>query len=303
MLGFKFLTTRPTDHVVLYKSGRKAREGAGLGGIVFMPTATAAAVPMDARDDIFAVETMTVDYQTVVIQGLITFRIADANAAVQRQDFSIDLRNGRHLGEPMKQIVERLRAIVQSACRDALGRSSLDAALNKSDELSVAAMRSIAADAGLKADGIAVDRVLVMSVKPAPEIKKALEAKLRETLLREADTALFERRRAATADEHALKLREEADRQELATNEISNNLTLEAERAKLAEARAETALTEARSAAETNRERLKPFAEIGAAAVAAQALYELGIRGIVPANLSLGGDVAQQIAEAVARKS
>jgi len=160
-------------------------------------------------------------------------------------------------------------------------------------------MHSIAADQGLKADGIAVDRVLVMSVKPAPEIKKALEAKLRETLLREADGALFDRRRAATADEHALKLREEADRQELATNEISNSLTLEAERGRLAEAKAATALTEAKSAAETNRERLKPFAEIGAAGVAAQALYELGIRGIVPGNLTLGGDIAQQIAEAV----
>jgi regulator of protease activity HflC (stomatin/prohibitin superfamily) len=298
MLGFKFMTTRPTDHVVLYKSGRKAREGAGLGGLVFTPTATAAAVPMDSRDDIFSVETMTTDYQTVTIQGLITFRIADAALAVMRQDFSIDLRTGRHTGEPMKQIVERLRSIVMSACRDALGRSTLDAALNKSEELSAVAMRTVAADAGLKADGIAVDRVLVLSVKPAPEIKKALEAKLRESLLRDADTALFERRRAATADEHALKMRDEADRQELAATEIGNQLNLEAERKTLAIAKAETALTEAKSAADSNRARLQPFAEIGPNAVIAQALYELGIRGVVPATLTLGADLAQQIAQA-----
>ena len=298
MFGFKFITTRPTDHVVLYKSGRKAREGAGLGGLVFTPTATAAAVPMDSRDDIFSVETMTADYQTVTIQGLITFRIADAALAVLRQDFSIDLRTGRHTGEPMKQIVERLRSIVMSACRDALGRSTLDVAINKSEELSAVAMRTVAADAGLKADGIAVDRVLVLSVKPAPEIKKALEAKLRESLLRDADTALFERRRAATADEHALKMRDEADRQELAATEIGNQLNLEAERKTLAVAKAETALTEAKSAAETNRERIRPFAEIGANAVIAQALYELGIRGVVPATLTLGADLAQQIAQA-----
>lgn len=298
MFGFRFLTTRPTDHVVLYKSGRKAREGAGLGGLVFTPTATAAAVPMDARDEIFAVETMTADYQTVVIQGLITFRIADAALAVTRQDFSINLQTGRHSGEPMKQIVERLRAIVQSACRDALGRSTLDAALNKSEELSAVAMRTVAADQGLKADGIQVDRVLVLSVKPAPEIKKALEAKLRETLLREADSALFDRRRAASADEHALKVREEADRQELAVTEVANQLTLESERKILAEAKAATALTEAKSQAETNRERLRPFAELGPAQVAAQALYELGVRAVVPANLTLGADIAQLIANA-----
>lgn len=299
MLGFRFLTTKPTDHVVLYKSGRKAREGAGLGGLVFTPTATAAAVPMDARDEIFAVETMTADYQTVTIQGLITFRISDAALAVARQDFSIDLMTGRHKGEPMKQIVERLRAIVQGACRDALGRSTLDAALNKSEELSAVAMATVSADQGLKADGIQVDRVLVLSVKPAPEIRKALEAKLRETLLREADSALFERRRAASADEHALKVREEADRQELATTEIANSLTLEGERKTLAEARAETALTEAKSAAETSRERLRAFAELGPNAVLAQALYELAARGVVPNTLTLGSDFAQQIAQAV----
>lgn len=303
MFGFKFMTTRPTDHVVLYKSGRKVREGAGLGGIVFMPTATAAAVPMDSRDDIFSVETMTTDYQTVVIQGLITFRIADAGLAVERQDFSIDLRTGRHTGEPMKQIVERLRAIVMSACRDALGRSSLDAALNKSEELSAVAMRTITADAGLRADGIAVDRVLVLSVKPAPEIKKALEAKLREALLREADTALFERRRAATADEHALKMRDEANRQELASTEIANQRNLEVERKTLAVAKAETALTEAKSLAETNRERLRPFAELKPEQIVAQALYELGIRGVVPGTLTLGADIAQMIAQAAKPQS
>jgi len=298
MLGFRFLTTRPTDLVVLYKSGRKAREGAGLGGLVFVPTTTAAAVPTDARDDFFSVETMTADYQTVTIQGLITFRIADAGLAVARQDFSIDIKSGRHTGEPMKQIVDRLRGIVMSACREALGRSSLDAALNKSEELSAVAMRTVTADQGLKDDGIAVDRVLVLSVKPAPEIKKALEAKLRETLLREADTALFERRRAATADEHALKMRDEADRQELAATEISNQRTLESERQVLAEAKAATAVIEARSAADTNRERLRPFAELTPEQVIAQALYELGIRGVVPGTLTLGSDIAQAIAQA-----
>lgn len=298
MLGFKFITTRPTDHVVLYKSGRKAREGAGIGGLVFTPTATAAAVPMDSRDDFFSVETMTADYQTVTIQGLITFRIADAALAVLRQDFSIDIRTGQHKGEPMKQIVERLRGIVMSACRDALGRSTLDAALNKSEELSAVAMRTVSADSGLKADGIAVDRVLVLSVKPAPEIKKALEAKLREALLRDADTALFERRRAATADEHALKMRDESNRQELAATEIGNQLTLEAERKTLADAKAMTALAEAKSLAETNRERLRPFAELKPEQVVAQALYELGIRGVVPSTISLGNDIAQMIAQA-----
>ena len=38
-----------------------ARQGLGLAGFVYMPFATGAAVPTDARDEIFAVEAMTVD--------------------------------------------------------------------------------------------------------------------------------------------------------------------------------------------------------------------------------------------------
>ena len=55
---------------------------------------------------------------------------------------------------------------------------------------------------------------------------------------------------------------------------------------------------EARSAADTNRERLRPFAERTPEQVIAQALYELGIRGVVPGTLTLGSDIAQAIAQA-----
>ena len=88
--------------------------GMGLAGFVYVPFTSAAAVPTDARDEIFAVEAMTADYQTITIQGLISFRIRDAAVAATRQDFSINIANGRHTGEPMKQIVERLRAIAQT---------------------------------------------------------------------------------------------------------------------------------------------------------------------------------------------
>jgi regulator of protease activity HflC (stomatin/prohibitin superfamily) len=180
MFGYRYVKSRPTDYVLFYRGGRVRRQGMALSGFVYAPFATAVAVPTDARDEIFAVEAMTVDYQTITIQGLISFRIKDAPVAAARQDFSINLTTGAHTGEPMKQIVERLRAIAQTACRDALVRSTLDAALNKSDELSQVIMRGIADDKRLAADGIAVDRVLVLSLKPTPEIRKALEANLRE---------------------------------------------------------------------------------------------------------------------------
>ncbi|MBL8781486.1 MAG: SPFH domain-containing protein [Alphaproteobacteria bacterium] len=303
MFGFRYLKSKPTDYVVLYRGGRVARQGLGLAGFVYMPFATGAAVPTDARDEIFAVEAMTVDYQTITIQGLISFRIKDAPVAAARQDFSINLTTGAHTGEPMKQIVERLRAIAQTACRDALVRSTLDAALNKSDELSQVIMRGIADDKRLAADGIAVDRVLVLSLKPTPEIRKALEANLREQLLRQADAAMFERRRAATTDEHDLKLRDEKNKRELAENALANEQALESERRKVAEVRAETSKAEASADAEALRIRLKPWSEIPPQQIAAMAFKDWANRETNLASLSIGGDALERLANQFAAKS
>jgi regulator of protease activity HflC (stomatin/prohibitin superfamily) len=302
MFGYRYLKSKPTDHVILYSGGRVRRQGMGLSGFVFAPFATAAAVPTDARDEIFAVEAMTADYQTITIQGLISFRIKDASVAAQRQDFSINLISGVHTGEPMKQIVERLRAIAQTACRDALVRSTLDAALNKSDELSQVIMRGIAEDKRLAGDGIGVDRVLVLALKPTPEIRKALEANLREQLLRQADAAMFERRRAATVDEHDLKLRDEANKRELAERELANEQALEAERRKVAEAKAETVKAEAAAEAEALRIRLKPWTEIDAQHISAMAFKDWANRQTTLTSLSLGADAMERLANQLAPK-
>ena len=302
MFGFRYLKSRPTDYVILYSGGRLRRQGVGLSGFVYMPFATAAAVPTDARDEIFAVEAMTADYQTITIQGLISFRIKDAAVAAQRQDFSINLASGAHTGEPMKQIVERLRAIAQTACRDALVRSTLDAALNKSDELAQVIMRGIAEDKRLAGDGIGVDRVLVLALKPTPEIRKALEANLREQLLRQADAAMFERRRAVTVDEHDLKLREEANKRELAERALANEQALETERRKVAEASAETKKVEATAEAEAARIRLKPWVEIEPNHIYAMAFRNWAERDTSLTSLSLGGDALERLANQLAPK-
>jgi hypothetical protein len=77
-------------------------------------------------------------------------------------------------------------------------------------------------------------------IRPKPEIRKALEAALREKLLRKADSAVFERRREAGEDEHNLKMRNEANALQFAQAELANAKSLEGERLSLAEARAAT---------------------------------------------------------------
>ncbi|MEQ1866264.1 MAG: hypothetical protein ABL996_16625, partial [Micropepsaceae bacterium] len=143
---------------------------------------------------------------------------------------------------------------------------------------------------------IGVDRVLVLSLKPTPEIRKALEAKLREELLRQADAAMFERRRAATTDEHDLKLRDEKNKRELAETALANEQALEDERRKLADAKAETLKAEAGAEAEALRIRLKPWTEISAQHISAMAFKDWANRDTALTSLSLGGDALERLA-------
>jgi len=303
MFGLMLIKSRATDYVFIYSGGKLTHQGAGLSGLLFAPFATAAVVPFDARDDIFAVESVSADFQTLTIQGLISHRISDPKAAVKRQDFSVALPSFRPHAEPMKQIAERLKAIVQTAARETLAKVTLDDALTKSGDLSAAIMSAIQSDAGVSAAGVAVDRVLVLSIKPAPEIRKALEADIREQLLRKADAAVFDRRRSAAADEHDLKLRNEESAAELARAEIKNANTLESERLTLAKARAETVKQEAASAAEAERQRLEPWTGLSPTIIAALGLKEWAGANASLTSLTISGDSLEKIATALADRN
>ncbi|MEK7265560.1 MAG: SPFH domain-containing protein [Pseudomonadota bacterium] len=297
MLGWQFIKSRATDYVFLYSGGKLAHEGPGLSGALFAPFATVAVVPTDARDDVFAIEGVSADFQTITIQGLISHRINDPAAAIRRQDFSVNMNSMLHRGEPMKQVSERLKAIAQTAAREMLAQATLDGALTKSNDLSAAIMTAIRADDGVSAAGVSVDRVLVLSIRPAPEIRKALEADIREQLLREADSAVFERRRAAANDEHVLKMRNEENAVALARVALANAMVLEGEKLKLAEARTATLKAEAEASSESERLRLQPWVDLAPATIAAIGLKDWASVNSSLTSLTLSGDALERIAQ------
>jgi hypothetical protein len=112
---------------------------------------------------------------------------------------------------------------------------------------------------------------------------------------------MFERRRAATTDEHDLKLRDE-EQAELAENALANEQALEGERRKVAEARAETVKAEASADAEALRIRLKPWTEVTPQQIAAMAFKDWANRETALASLSIGGDALERLANQFAAK-
>jgi hypothetical protein len=53
--------------------------------------------------------------------------------------------------------------------------------------------------------GVEIIGASVLKVKPTPETARALEARAREAILREADEAIYERRKSAVENERAIR--------------------------------------------------------------------------------------------------
>src|SRR5215211_1428997 len=102
-----FIKVPPTTYVLQYKHGKIKREGAGLSFIYYVPTSTIVAIPMASADVPFVFQESTADFQSVTIQGQLTYRVADAARLASLLDFSVDSRHAYYSEDPRK-LPERL---------------------------------------------------------------------------------------------------------------------------------------------------------------------------------------------------
>jgi hypothetical protein len=142
-------------------------------------------------------------------------------------------------------------------------------------------------DEALRALGVEILTFSVFSIKPIPEMARALEAETRETLLRQADDAIYLRRNAAIEQERKIKENElnteiavqekqreiretqaaanlavEAKEQELREMQLAGQIKLEDERKRYIAVEAENQRVQADSQAYGLRASLKPISEL-----------------------------------------
>src|SRR5215471_6086842 len=93
----RHLRADASSHVLLYKDAELRRSGRGLT-FWFNPTAVSIAeVPVDDREVALAVHGRSADFQDVVVQGTVTFRIVNPELTAAHVDFAIDPRRGTYL--------------------------------------------------------------------------------------------------------------------------------------------------------------------------------------------------------------
>jgi regulator of protease activity HflC (stomatin/prohibitin superfamily) len=152
----------------------------------------------------FVFNEVSADFQSVTIQGLLTYRVTDAPRLAQLLDFSIH-PNGRYVSEDPRKLGERLIAQTQVLASAITHRLSLRQSLVAYDTLSTEVLKGLKSSSSVQSLGVEIMDLAVNSIKPSPETAKALETETREALLREADEAVYTRRNSAVELERKIK--------------------------------------------------------------------------------------------------
>ncbi len=237
MFGIRYLKLAPTTYALHYRGGRLAREGAGLSFFYWAPGSTVVAVPLASADLPFAFQEATADFQSVTLQGQITYRVAEPKRLAALLDYSIH-PDGSFRSEDPDSVAERLVHEAQVQTRAAIHGMDLRKVLTSGDAVAPRVAAGLRATESVEMLGIEILGVAILSVKPSPEMAKALEAEAREALQRQADAAIYDRRNSAVEQERRIK-----------ENELKTELTVEEKRRQIRETQmgAEIAVEEQRS--------------------------------------------------------
>jgi len=212
----RHLRGTPTTYIRHARGSRLVREGVAQS-FWFRPlSAVLSEAPVDDRELPLTFHARTRDFQDVVVQATVTYRIADPARAVERIDFGIDPRSGGWRSAPLEQLGSLIIELAQQYALELVASIDLATALvDAPARLRERVETGLAADERLAEIGIAVVSVRVGPMRPEPDIEKALGMPARELVQQEADRATFERRALAVESERAI-----------AENELHNQIQL-----------------------------------------------------------------------------
>lgn len=264
---FAYFKGQPTEYVMKFSGGKVRAQGKALSFYYLVRTTSIVVVPTQVRDAGFVFNELTNSFQTVTIQGSLTYRIADPARASALIDFSIDPRRRTYLSTDPESLSGRIVNAVQGEVRTEVQRRSLEETLRDAQALAATVLERLRESAVLTGMGIEVLTLNILSAQPTKEVARALEADYRESLLGKADEATFTRRRAAVEAERGIKERE-----------LETETTLAEQRRKLIDLEGANRVKEAEAKAAALRQELAAYEGVDPARLTAMALRAMGER-------------------------
>jgi hypothetical protein len=181
------------------------REGSGLSFFYYGPTTSLVAVPVASTDVPFIFQETTRDFQSVTIQGQVTYRVGDPKRLAALLNYTLTPVGESYVSDDPEKLPERVIHVINVLARAELQKLPLREAIRASDELVKAVKAGLVVSEEITSLGLEVLGLSILAVKPTPETARALEAETRERLFREADEAVYARRNSAVEQERAIK--------------------------------------------------------------------------------------------------
>lgn len=243
MLGIRYIKTRPTEYVMLFRGGKLRKHGAGLAFFYYAPSSSVVILPAESRDIPFIFNEVSNDFQEITIQGQATYRVRDPEKLAALLDFSVDVFSN-YTGDGAEKLGVRVTNSVQLAIREKFKEMSLRDALAGASALVQHAAGKLKSSELLSALGIEILDLSILKIAPTPDMSRALEASAREKLYKEADDAIYERRNSAVEQERRIK-----------ENELQTQIAVEEKNRKIREEQmnAEIAVQEKQRAVEEEK--------------------------------------------------
>lgn len=254
MFGIKFIKFDSMTYVMQYKHGKVKREGKGLSFYYYAPTSSITAIPLGSKDIQFIFNETTKDFQTITIQGQITYKIENPKQLADSLDFTLD-NNHRYKDDNFEKLNQRLNNEAQTSTSSFIQGLTLKEALRSAKAISEKINDGLKASNSTKILGVEVLSVDVLAVRATPEMAKALETETRESLQKEADQAIYERRNFAVEQER--KIKESEMSTEIAVQEKKKQINEKQAEIKIKEAENERLLREMKISADVSIEEQK----------------------------------------------
>lgn len=323
-MGIRFEKFEPTEFVMAIKNGNVTKKGIGLSVIYNTQTTSIVIMPTTAIDTSFTFnDIMTTDFQSINVQGDISFVISDFDKAYKRVDFSF--KNSRALYNDViqeakqnmaKNILNRTKVCITQF----ISTKNVKEAIVSGDALASTIKTSLLQDTILKELGLSLISVSVLGISAQPDTRKALEAATREEILKQQDDAVYKRRNAAIEQERIVKENElnteikiaekEKERREkemetkrmlqekqaeLDAQKLDNNIKLEEENRKLVDLITENDKKKADAKAYEQEVQLKLFANMNPEIIKALTVCGMDSKALIAKAFAEIGENADKI--------
>jgi hypothetical protein len=201
------------------------------------------------------------------VQGHLTFRVADPPRLASVLDYS--LRGRTYATDDPGKLPMRIAHAAQTATRAEVQARPLRAALVEAEVIGARVLAALRQSPTVAALGVELIAFSILAIKPAPETGRALEAEARETLLREADDAVYARRNNAVEQERTIRENElatekavQAKQREIDETKMEASIHLEHRRQELVAKEAENLRTRADAQSYATEKQLGPLKDL-----------------------------------------